>query len=220
MIDKEAHALLGLAGACCFTVSNVKVIETASCSEQMVQALKDLQGDLKSLLTKKEVAGYRKQLELMGYVSRMPANERLITHFVAKGPKAINNIVDSYNFLTLKYGASIGVHCGTNLSCDIRVSRAKGMEAIRPLCSEKAKKIKTGDLCYSCAGKPIASIGKLDVDSDEHKVTATTESLVILILGNADTAYEYNRNISVELIDLIRNDCPALTYQETPVIFE
>lgn len=152
--------------------------------------------------------GYRNIFKNMRYDAVVPAGERLLASFLANGFKRINTLVDAYNAISLKYAAGIGFHDADSMDADIVVDRAQGGEEITPLFQNKPRKIPAGDLVYSCGRRPIAWLGKRDVDSEEFKITDRTKAVLIVVLGNALTPTTMTTAMVREIFQLVAIACP------------
>jgi DNA/RNA-binding domain of Phe-tRNA-synthetase-like protein len=153
--------------------------------------------------TEKEVSGFRELFAAMGYENLVPAGERLVQSFGAKGFKSYGPLIDAYNTIALRYCAGIGMHDAATVQGDIYIDRATGDEIIMPLFKSDSVKLKVGDLHYRDDVGVIAWLGKRDVDSDDRKVTESTQSVMMVVLGNKHTTSAHNIKIARDFFELL-----------------
>ena len=154
----------------------------------------------------------------MGYDAVVPAGERLLNSFLKSGLKRINNLVDAYNAVSLKYVAGIGLHDVAKVDGDIKIERATGSEKIVPLFQNNARSIPQGDLVYSSQDRVIAWLGKKDVDSNEFKITDDTNQALVVVLGNKLTPTAMTKAMVHEIFDLVSLSCPSATMEFQEVV--
>jgi DNA/RNA-binding domain of Phe-tRNA-synthetase-like protein len=124
----------------------------------------------------------------------------------------VANLVDAYNIVSGEFAAGLGKYDVQRISpLELHVRRARGNEVIVPLFEDKPVNIPPGDLIYGAgdgSNRPFAALGRIDVDSDDYKVTASTAAILLVALGNGATDVEYNRVICLLTLQLIRESCP------------
>ena len=54
----------------------------------------------------------------------------------------------------------------------------------------------------------MACLGKVDVDSDEFKVTHKTSEVLVVVLGNSSTTIGYNHRVCTEIFHLVTKTSP------------
>jgi DNA/RNA-binding domain of Phe-tRNA-synthetase-like protein len=162
--------------------------------------------------------GYREVFSRMGYDAVVPAGERLLNSFLKSGLKRINNLVDAYNAVALKYVAGIGLHDVARIDGEMKIERANGSQKIVPLFQNSARSIPQGDLVYSSQDRVIAWLGKRDVDSDEFKITDETSQVMVVVLGNRLTPNAMTKAMVHEIFDLVSLSCPSATVEFQEVV--
>jgi DNA/RNA-binding domain of Phe-tRNA-synthetase-like protein len=208
VIHEEARRL-GVAHPVACAIQPVRVTPSdAALDGDIRDLLQILANAPDTILSRPEVRGFGELFSCMGYPKQKPAGQRLIESFQRKGFKRISNVVDSYNVASALFGSGLGMHDASKLTGDIHISRASGTEIIVPMFKSAGERVTTGDLLYSSGDRPLAWLGKRDVDSDEFKVTDTTEALLLVVLGNAATDEHYNKAACQKAFDLIRLTCP------------
>jgi DNA/RNA-binding domain of Phe-tRNA-synthetase-like protein len=162
--------------------------------------------------------GYRDVFRRMGYDTVVPAGERLLNSFLKSGLKRINNLVDAYNAVALKYVAGIGLHDAARIDGEMKIERANGSEKIVPLFQSSARSIPQGDLVYSSQQRVIAWLGKRDVDSDDFRITDDTSQVLVVVLGNRLTPPTMTKAMVHEIFDLVSLSCPSATIEFQEVV--
>jgi DNA/RNA-binding domain of Phe-tRNA-synthetase-like protein len=155
----------------------------------------------------------------MGYANIEPAGERLVRMFAQRGFKSINSLVDAYNICAIESVSGLGMHDVSGCQGDIRVSRAAGTETIVPMFKDKPEPVKRGDLVYASGADLMAWLGRRDVDSDRFKVTLSTTSIALIVLGNQRTSRDYNGAILTQCFERIRSCAPSVTMSELATQF-
>jgi DNA/RNA-binding domain of Phe-tRNA-synthetase-like protein len=178
-----------------------------------------LTNEPEAILSRPEVNGFKELFARMGYSKQTPAGHRLIESFRQRGFKSYNNIVDAYNIASAQFGSGLGMHDATEVTKAIHVFRASGVEQIIPLFKSDSVKITKGDLVYSSGDRILAWLGKRDLDSNAFKITDDTDSVLLIVLGNAATSENYNRSVCLKVLNLIQKTCPSATVEFVNVIF-
>jgi DNA/RNA-binding domain of Phe-tRNA-synthetase-like protein len=174
------------------------------------QELKSSFGNWTIRSSEPEILGFRELFANMGYDNLVPAGERLVQTFGLKGFKSYGPLIDAYNTVALRYCVGIGMHDAASIQGNIHIDRATGQESIRPLFKNDLVKLKSGDLFYRDDAGVIAWIGKRDVDSDDRKVTESTKSVMMVILGNKFTTSAHNVQIGRDFFDLLSLILPEI----------
>ncbi len=211
LIIQKSASDLGINNACAAVISNVTVSDDQSFMGVLQSNLNHVASHLNSLISNSVYEGFSRQLKKLGYENTVSANEKLLRRFISKGAQPINNIVDAYNAVAIRHGVSIGVHTYHHQE-DIHVFRSEQPRNFRPLFAKKDITIPTGDLVYSCGDVPLASIGKVDADAHEFRLTQDSSNLLVVVLGHDETPGAFNRSIIEELIDMLRQKMPSLNH--------
>ncbi|WNG20891.1 phenylalanine--tRNA ligase beta subunit-related protein [Cystobacter fuscus] len=166
-----------------------------------------------------ETAGFADLFEALGYSQQLPAGQRLVEGITRKGFPRYNNVVDAGNVVSAMYCSGLGLHDASGLRDDLVVGRATGEEEIIPLFKNKPQRLGAGDLLYASGGRPLAWLGRRDVDAHDFRIVNDTRSLLCIALGNARTGRDFNQEICEHFIRLIRLTCPDVTvrFLETEV---
>ena len=111
-----------------------------------------------------------------------PSCERLVQLVLKRGAiPAINNLVDTYNLVSLRWNCSLGAHDLNCLAPPVQLRILKGDETFVPLGSREPEPFDRGEFGYVDAGNRL--ICRLDVrQADFSKITPDTRN-VLLIVG-------------------------------------
>lgn len=136
-----------------------------------------------------------------------PSCERLVQLVLKRGAiPAINNLVDTYNLVSLRWNCSLGAHDLDRLVPPVRLRFLNGDETFIPLGSREPEPFGRGEFGYVDAGNRL--ICRLDVrQADFSKITSETAN-VLLIVGatRALDAADVDR-ILAEAVDRITEAC-------------
>lgn len=225
VIVHEEAALLGIVNPVACFIEGITVTENShQLDEEINRLMQNLSQEGPSILSRPEVRGFNDLFARVGYPQQVPAGQRLIELLQQRGFRRYNNVVDAYNISTALSGSGLGMHDASSITDDIHVSRARGDEQILPLFKTKEVKVASGDIIYSHAqtggssGQVMAWLGKRDVDSDRFKVTEATKQLLLVVLGNEATSQDYNREVCLQTVKLIRRTCPTANLSFLSVI--
>lgn len=219
LIIERSACELGIHNACAAVIEGIRV-RNDPCFMGMLQSnLNEVASHLNDLDSNVIYSGFSRQLKKLGYENPTSANEKLLRRFIAKGAYSINNIVDAYNAVAIRHGVSIGVHNYPG-DDDIHVLRSQHSRPFRPLFARKDVTIPAGDIIYTCGDETLASIGKIDADAHEFRLTAQTTRLLVVVLGHDDTSFEFNQAVIEELVETLRQQVPALTHEFLETVHE
>lgn len=136
-----------------------------------------------------------------------PSCERLVQLALKRGAiPAINNLVDTYNLMSLKWNCSLGAHDLDRLSPPVQLRFLNGDETFVPLGSREPEPFGRGEFGYVDAGNRL--ICRLDIRQAEFsKITSETTN-VLLIVGatRALRAADVDR-ILAEIVDRVTKAC-------------
>ena len=136
-----------------------------------------------------------------------PSCERLVQLALKRGAiPAINNLVDTYNLVSLRWNCSLGAHDLDRLTPPVQLRILKGDEAFVPLGSRKPEPFGRGEFGYVDAENRL--ICRLDVrQADFSKITPETGN-VLLIVGatRAPDPGDVDR-ILAETVDRVTEAC-------------
>jgi len=211
LIIQQSALDLGLNNACAAVVDNISVSDDQSFVSLLQSNLNHVASHLNELDANPVYEGFARQLEKLGYTNTVSANEKLLRRFIANGVRPINNVVDAYNAVAIRHGVSIGVH-SYHQRDDIHVMRSPAPRAFRPLFAKKDVMIPAGDIVYTCGDVPLASIGKVDADAHDFRLTNASSSLLVVVLGHDHTTLEFNQTVIAEFVDTLRQTMPALNH--------
>lgn len=164
----------------------------------------------------KESEGYADLLSRLGYPSTKPAGMRLRSAIQRRGFPEVGILVDATNLVAARYAAGVGLHrvdavdlgTGSNLV----VWRAEGTESIVPAFTSEAKHVPVGDLLYGWERdgirKPIAWLGKKDVDSADRQIESSTRTALLVVLGYPNATVGYSADICASILKLLRRHRP------------
>jgi DNA/RNA-binding domain of Phe-tRNA-synthetase-like protein len=157
------------------------------------------------LATNPILQGYRDIYHVLGYAPRevIPAAEGLIA-LIRKRRQLprINPAVDAYNTVVLDTLVGIGAHDLAKVDGSVLFTRSMGTEEFTPLGSTKRRVVPKGDFLYRDDTKILARLA--EDDCDQAKLSIDTNSVLLVIEGNANTPLEYTAAA-------IRNACERIT---------
>jgi len=211
LIIRKSACELGINNACAAVIEDITVSDDQSFVGVLQSNLNHVASRLNELDSNIVYEGFARQLKKLGYENTVSANEKLLRRFIAKGVYPINNIVDAYNAVAIRHGVSIGVHT-YHQKDDIYVMRSDKPRVLRPLFAKKAITIPVGDIVYTCGDVPLASIGKVDADAHDFRLTKDSSRLLVVILGHDDTSLQFNQGVIEELVDTLRQKMPNLSH--------
>ena len=211
LIIRKSALDVGLRNACAAVVDNIRVSDDQSFVSLLQSNLNHVASRLNELDSNRVYEGFARQLEKLGYTNTVSANEKLLRRFIANGIRPINNVVDAYNAVAIRHGVSIGVHTYHQRD-DIYVMRSQAPRAFRPLFAKKDVVIPAGDIVYTCGDEPLASIGKVDADAHDFRLTNASSSLLVVVLGHDDTTLEFNQTVIAEFVNTLRQTMPDLSH--------
>jgi DNA/RNA-binding domain of Phe-tRNA-synthetase-like protein len=166
-----------------------------------------------------ESEGYANLLSQLGYPKTKPAGMRLRDTVRRNGFRQHGLLVDAVNLVAARYAAGIGLHTIQTSDLDagsnLMIWRAAGTESIIPAFSSEPKQVPAGDLLYGWerdgVRKPIAWLGKKDVDGADRQVTSATKSALLVILGYPNATVGYSADICASILELLRRYRPDVT---------
>lgn len=211
LIIRKSASDVGIHNACAAVVEDITVSDDQSFVSLLQSNLNHVASHLNALESNRVYEGFAKQLGKLGYVNTVSANEKLLRRFIANGVRPINNIVDAYNAVAIRHGVSIGVHTYHDRD-DIYVMRSEKPRTFRPLFAKKDITIPVGDIVYTCGDEPLASIGKVDADAHDFRLTNASSSLLVVVLGHEDTSLAFNQSVIAEFVDTLRQTMPDLNH--------
>lgn len=171
-----------------------------------------------AILEAPEARGFEELFGRLGHHGTVPAGRRLVESLVKRGLTSHNNVVDACNIASALAGSGLGLHDAEHVLTDIHVRRARGDERIRPLFKTTIEAARAGDLIYGTADRVMAWLGTRDVDADDFKVTEDSRFLLLMVLGNERTSSEYNRDVCLNVVRLIRKTSPTVYAQFIPTV--
>lgn len=211
LVIHESAADLGVGNACAAVLTGISVSADKTFVPALTANLNHVASRLRSLESNRVYNGFAHQLERLGYDETISACEKILKHFIANGIRSINNVVDAYNAVGIKHSVSMGVHTFEQAE-DIHVYRSAVPMSIRPLFAKKEVAIPVGDLVYSVGDSALATIGKIDADAHDYRLTQDSHSLVVVVLGHEDTSYDYNKGVINDLIDSLGEVMPDMNH--------
>lgn len=136
-----------------------------------------------------------------------PACERLVQLVLKRGAiPTINNLVDAYNLVSLKWSCSLGAHDLDRLAPPVRLRFLNGDETFVPLGSRDPEPFGRGEFGYVDARNRL--ICRLDVRQAEFsKITPGTTNVLLIVgatraIGSSDV-----ERILAETVDEITGTC-------------
>ena len=144
-----------------------------------------------------------------------PAAENLIHQIRRIGAfPSINTAVDSYNIVAAERFLALGVHDAAKLGNTIHFRISEGNEPFTPVGGVETKFVAQGDFVYADDTRVLAWLDAKD--SDEVKISLTTNDLIIIIQGTGATTREYNLSAVTQACCLITRFCGG-DYEAFPI---
>ncbi|OIQ10549.1 phenylalanyl-tRNA synthetase subunit beta [Moorella thermoacetica] len=117
----------------------------------------------------------------------------------------INSLVDSYNYISLKYALALGAHDLDKVEGKIAFNLTTGKERFHPLGATGPVPVSPGEYAYMDAREILC---RLEVKQCEKtKITPETTNAFFIIQGNAATPMDYLYRAADELMGLIATYC-------------
>ena len=135
-----------------------------------------------------------------------PSTEKLI-QFARRRETlpAINNLVDTYNLLSLQSFASLGAHDLDRIALPVRLERFRRPEAFVPLGTDQPQSVAAGEFGYVDRAERV--LCRLDsLQAEFSKVTAATQRAILIIEATDSLP-------PATLSDLLANAAVAIVHQ-------
>ena len=148
--------------------------------------------------------------------SHPPSTQKLLELAFKRGTlPAINNLVDTYNLISIRTKCSLGAHDLDQLATPVDLCLFRGDEHFRPLGSDEDKEIRQGEFGYVDAERRV--VCRLDsLQADFSKVThETVNALLIIEATTVHSAEELDR-IFAETRDMIHAHCGGTSELVSP----
>jgi len=174
-----------------------------------IEAVRDRFANPEAVRMTSELIAFRKILDAAGAHPRkvQPSVERLLTYALKRGTlPAINNLVDSYNLVSIRSLCSLGAHDLDRITPPVSLRFLTGEETFTPLGQEHAVPVKPGEFGYVDAADRV--LCWLDVlQADFSKVTVNTVNVLLIIEGTRAHAAEHLQQTFEEAINMVTRYC-------------
>jgi DNA/RNA-binding domain of Phe-tRNA-synthetase-like protein len=217
VVHEDAYEI-GIRNPIACLIRKISVQPTGSLLNSEVSDLMAHLREPAAILEAPEAHGFEELFGRLGHHGTVPAGRRLVESLAKRGLTSHNNVVDACNIASALAGSGLGLHDAEHVLTDIHVRRACGDERIRPLFTTTIETTRAGDLIYGTADRVMAWLGKRDVDADDFKVTEDSRFLLLMVLGNERTSSEYNRDVCLNVVRLIRKTSPTVYAQFIPTL--
>lgn len=136
-----------------------------------------------------------------------PSAEALIRRALKTGKlPRINNAVDIYNVVSVKYVIPMGGFDLDNVKGDIMLRKSEGGELFTPLGASKPEETYTGEVVYADEKRVLTRRWNYR-DADETKITETTSNLVLFIDASPEISKTIVETALSELTSLLSEAC-------------
>jgi DNA/RNA-binding domain of Phe-tRNA-synthetase-like protein len=156
-----------------------------------------------------EVIAYHNILRAVGANPRRepPSVDKLLTQALKRGHlPVLNNLVDAYNLISLRFLCSLGAHDLDLVALPVELRLLTGSETFVPLGRDQAGAIRRGGYGYVDARNRV--LCRLDVVQAEFsKVTGNTRNALLIIEGNPSHSPDVLRQVFQEAMDLVTRHC-------------
>ena len=161
---------------------------------------------LENLADHPHLKSYRELHRLFGVEdpSLVPSPESLYANLFKHGHlRAINPIVDIYNYVALKHRLSCGAHDVDQLNGRLQLTQTTGDELFNPLGKAAERAVPQGEYAYVDGTNRV--ICRLECKQAEHSaVSETTTNVAIIVQGNAATPVSVVENALIEIKSLLQ----------------
>ncbi len=123
----------------------------------------------------------------------------------------INKLVDSYNFISLKYHTPCGGEDTDKLNGDIMLKYAEGYEKFTPLGTEQEVAINRGEIIYSSGEEVICSKWNWR-ESEKTKLRESTKNAFLIIETLPPITDQVLKDATEELVNIISRFCKGTEY--------
>ena len=136
-----------------------------------------------------------------------PSCERLVQLALKRGAiPAINNLVDTYNLVSLRWNCSLGAHDLDRLSPPVHLRFLNGDETFVPLGSREPEPFGRGEFGYVDAENRL--ICRLDIRQAEFsKITSETTNVLLIVGATRAFGSPDVERILDETVDEITGTC-------------
>ncbi len=133
--------------------------------------------------------------------------ERLLLLALKRGElPVINNLVDTYNLVSLRTGCSLGAHDLDIIALPVILRLLTGRESFTPLGETASAPVASGEYGYVDATNRL--LCRLDVRQAEFsKVTENTRNVLLIVEGTADHAPGVLQSAIEDVIELVTRYC-------------
>lgn len=209
LVDQQIKEL-GIRSAVVAEVSGL----TIRPADPELDELKRKAADKISTLTRNEIAAnpilesYRRLVQGRGRsVKKFPPAAESLIHQVYRTRvfPSINTAVDSYNIIAAERWLALGVHDAAKIGNVIHFRISEGGEPFIPVGSVDTKATARGDFVYADDTRVLAWLDAKD--SDEVKISLSTNHLIMIIQGTEVTTRKYNLDAATEACHLITRFC-------------
>ncbi len=195
IVEPPFHAL-GFPGIVVCEITGITIPEAREELEQLkADALSAvLQIDDSAIANEPVLASYRAQVSRIGRSAKKfpPAAESLIRLMQrTRRFPLINVAVDAYNVTVCQSRLALGVHDLDRLTGTITFRLSPGGEQFRSVGGDAVRQTACGDYLYADDGKVLAWLDSKD--SDDVKLSAATQNVLIVIQGTSETTRDYTR---------------------------
>ena len=165
--------------------------------------------DVQSLRATPELAKLHDVYRSIGISPRktQPASQRLAQLVLKRGElPRVNNLVDSYNVLSVRSLCCLGAHDVNRLSLPVTLKLLSGGETFTPMGGENEEAVNKGEFAYVDAKNRV--VCRLDVVQAEFsKVTNDSTGVLLIIEGTTIHGPDRLREVFMNTIDLVKRYC-------------
>ena len=139
--------------------------------------------------------------------SHPPSTQKLLEYAWKHGTlPSVNNLVDAYNFVSLRTRFSLGAHDFDRVELPVELRLFDGDESFRPLGSNEDQQVRQGEFGYVDAQQRV--ICRLDsLQADFSKVQTTTTHALLIIETTAGQSSEYLRSVTESAVATVDRFC-------------
>lgn len=218
VVKRNAHEM-GIQNPVACLIEGLDVTTDRVLNKEVTELESKIKDHGDEIVGKPEIKAFHEFYRKLGYPDQLPAGEQMIKLIQSEGLNRHNNVVDAYNLASAESGIGLSMHDTAQIDGDIVVRRATGGERILPIFESEVVTANAGDVVYG-AGDLLRLLGPIARDSDEFKVTESTESALLMALGNHETSHAQNRAVCERAFELISETNPDATIEYLEVVHE
>lgn len=185
--------------------------ELRSLIDQEAQRIRQSFASLAEVRSQSGIARIREIIRNVGVKPKNhpPSTQKLLEYAWKHGTlPSINNLVDTYNLVSLQTLCSLGAHDFDLISPPVELRLFRGDESFRPIGGDEETRVDPGEFGYVDAENQI--VCRLDSRQAEFsKVTASTSNVLLIVESTNENSREKFEEVMSATQSLLARFCPA-----------